>query len=291
MPRPDFKHKSWDATGWSLWGLLYTGAASDRALQTAVAQRFDEAVDLLGQLGQQAEPMASRVQEWTDEVASYGRTISFGEADDVLARLSEIVREIRAQLERDRLMAQAAVKPAPKKKKKRKGPKRVQVVAPAPPAADEDEEEGPSDEDLAWAMRYAHTSLGHTPSTAASRPKVVRAAPYVPPTPEELWKQAQRSMATHCDNGINFGSHPVNQAAVLQRLHLAPGDGGVEQYRPGPENGHERIMKSRNGVYYWTLGLSHEERRRAGNFSVYRRVGASNRFEFVSGKRHPKDTG
>src|SRR5690606_37851328 len=105
MPPPDLKHKSWDATGWSLWGLLYTGAASDRALQTALSQRCDAAVDLLGQLGPQAERMRSRVEEWKGEAASYGRTINFGAANGALGRLSAIVLEIRAQLERDRALA------------------------------------------------------------------------------------------------------------------------------------------------------------------------------------------
>ena len=98
-------------------------------------------------------------------------------------------------------------------------------------------------------------------------------------------------MASRCDNGISFGSHQVDQVSVLDCLDLAPGDGGVVQYRPGPEGGHERILQSRNGVQYWTLGLTHRERRDVGNYSVYRRVGASNRFEFVSGRRHPKDPG
>src|SRR5690606_14687681 len=131
-----------------------------------------------------------------------------------------------------------------------------------------------SAEDLEWATRAAHTMLGHSAATASTRPKVVKpkARPYVPPTPEESWRQEQRSMANRCDNGINFGAHEVHQGSVLARLHLAEGDGGVRQYRPGPEGGHERIMESRNGVQYWTLGLSHQERRDAGNYSVYRRV-------------------
>ena len=289
MPQPDFKHKSWDATGWSLWGLLYTGAASDRALQTALSQRFDEAVDLLGQIGPQAEPMQSKVQEWKDEVASYGRTITFGEANDAFARLSALVVEIRAQLERDRALAASGARPASKKKK---GRKKLPLSPPAAPEVDVDED-GPSAEDLEWATRAAHTMMGHSAATASSRPKAVKpkARPYVPPTPEEIWRQEQRSMANRCDNGINFGAHDVDQDSVLGCLQLAPGDGRVRQYRPGPEGGHERIMETGNGVQYWTLGLSHRERRDVGNYSVYRRVGASSRFEFVSGRRHPKDPG
>ena len=291
MPQPDFKHRSWDTTFWSLWGLLYTGAESDRALQTALSLRFDEAVDLLSQIGPQAEPMQSRVQEWKDEVATYGRTITFGEANEVLARLSALVVEIRQQLERDRALAKAGAKPAPIRKKQRRR-KAAQAASPVAEAVDEDED-GPSADDIEWATRAAHTVMGHSAATAQSRPQVVKpkARPYVPPTPEEIWRGEQRSMANRCDNGINFGAHDVDQGSVLVCLHLAPGDGGVRQYRPGPEGGHERIMATRNGVQYWTLGLSHRERRDAGRYSVYRRVGASSRFEHVSGLRHPKDPG
>src|SRR5690606_4655784 len=136
------------------------GAASDRALQTALSQRFDEAVDLLGQIGPQAEPMLSRVEEWKDEVASYGRTITFGEANDALARLSAIVLEIRAQLERDRALATSGTKPAPKKK--RRGRKTLKSAAAAAAELDPDgdaNEDGFSAEDLEWATRAAHTML------------------------------------------------------------------------------------------------------------------------------------
>ena len=288
MPQPDFKHTSWDATFWSLWGLLYRGAESDRALQTALSQRFHEAVDLLGQIGAQAEPMKSKVQEWKDEVATYGRTITFGEANDALARLTQLVVEIRAQHERDRESAKSGAKPAPTKKKRSRG----KAPRAADPGAAEVDEDGISAEDLEWAARASHTMMGHSAATASSRPKTVKpkAAPYVPPTPEEIWRNEQRSMASQCDNCINYGEHGVNQGPVLERLHLAQGDGGVWQYRPGPEGGHVRIMRSRNAEY-WTLGLSHQDRRDRGNYSVYRRVGASSRFEHVSGLRHPKDPG
>lgn len=79
----------------------------------------------------------------------------------------------------------------------------------------------------------------------------------------------------------------MDQDSVLKELKPNPGKGTVRQYRPGPENSHVRIMCSNTEVF-WTLGLSHDERRAKGKFSVYRRTGL-NKFEHVSGEKHPKD--
>jgi hypothetical protein len=123
----------------------------------------------------------------------------------------------------------------------------------------------------------------HGPASPFFQPK-----PYVPPTPEEQWRDRQRQMASECDNGIKFGTHAVNQESVLRQLDLEAGEGSVWQYRAGRANSHLRIVKSDRNQY-WTLGLSHDARRRKGEFSVYRRDGGSNRFILVSGKRRPDD--
>jgi hypothetical protein len=281
MPKPDFKHTSWDATFWSLWGLIYTGAASDTALKTAITTKYDETQTSLGKLGPQVDPMKAKVKEWRAEVDGYGRTITFGEANDVLARLTELHREIGEQVQRDAELVKAGKKPNAKKEKAKVT---SGVSAPSDPYTEDDELI--SEDDLAWMLKNQNTGLGHSPATAKERPKAKK---YVPPTPEEIWTQEQRDMASRCDNGIKFGAHAVNQASVLSRLGLAADDGSVNQYRVGSENSHERVMVSGKGIQLWTLGLSHQERRDAGNYSVYRRDGAKSRFTFVGGRRHPKD--
>lgn len=282
MPKkPDFNDSSWDTTFWSLWGLIYTGAASDTALKTAVTTKFTATSDMLGRLGPQVNPLAKKVKEWKAEVESFGRTITYGEANGVLLRLGDLFDEISQQVTRDELAAKAGTKPA-KKKKKATTP----TTSVSNASGDEDDI---SAEDSAWVDQYQNTIMGHSAATAKAPPKIV-ATPYVPPTPAEIWRDEQRSMGSRCDNGIAYGTHDVDQASVLSRLNLAPGDGSVRQFRLGSENSHERSMVSGSNVQWWTLGLTHKERRDAGNFSVYRRTGA-NTFVLVSGLRHPKDPG
>lgn len=286
--KPDFNDPSWDTTWWSLWGLLYTGAASDQAMKNAISQRFGDTRAELNKLGPQVDPLASTVANWRRELGSYARTIRFGEAQDVLDRLNALYGAISQQVLRDAQMIASGKKPAKKKSSK-------QQLAPVTSSSitihdDSDDTDELSDDDAAWIQRYSNTVLGHSAATAKDPPKQA-AKPWVPPTPEETWRDEQRAMASRCDNGINFGAHDVDQDSVLRRLILSPGDGGVKQYRAGPENTHERVMVSRNGVQYWTLGLTHREKRDAGDFSVYRRDGHKSKFDFVNGRRHPKDPG
>jgi hypothetical protein len=276
MPeKPDFIHKSWDTTFRSLWGLLYDGT-SDTELKNSISETFAETRKALNGLRRQVEPMATRVNEWRQKLRSYERTITYGEAGDVLKALKEMLAAIKLQAESDRASGN---KPPPK------GPPKV---SPGKQLVAEEEEDtgGFSKEDL----EFANTMMGHSKSTAQQRPKSVKpkAKPFVPPTQAELWRDRQRQMANECDNGIKFGNHPVTQESVLRRLNLEAGDGSVWQYRSGPENSHRRIMKSDRNQF-WTLGLTHEAKRVAGEFSVYRRDGASSRFTFVSGQRHPDD--
>lgn len=278
--KPDFKDKSWDTTWWSLWGLLYRGADSDRALQTAISQRFGETRARLNRLGPQVEPLKSKVQEWRDELDSFARTITFGEADAILGRLNELHEEIGQQLERDRELARTGKKLAPS------GKPNLRMPTPS----ESESAAGPSDDDVAFAARYS-SAMGHSAATAKSPPKPVRSKQaYVPPTPEEIWKAEQRDMANRCDSSIGFGAHDVVQDSVLRHLGLEAGE-TVSQYRSGPENSHERIMVTSRNRQFWTLGLTHRERRDLGRFSVYRRDGAKNRFVYTAGLRHPKDPG
>lgn len=46
MAKPDFKRQSWQTTAWSLWGRLYTGAASDTQLRAPLgAVRAQAAIE------------------------------------------------------------------------------------------------------------------------------------------------------------------------------------------------------------------------------------------------------
>ena len=105
---------------------------------------------------------------------------------------------------------------------------------------------------------------------------------------EEEWRDAQRTMATQCDNCILFGEHSVDQESVLEELKLV-GNPTVEQRRPSSENSDVRIMKTSDGFCYWTNGLTHDKLRKAKKFTVYRRIGGKSQFEHVSGIRHKKD--
>jgi hypothetical protein len=285
--KPNFKHASWDTTIWSLWGLLYTGAASDTALKNAISQTYGEARAALRKLGAQVDPMKSKVQEWHDELATYARTITYGEADNVLQCLRVLLTEIREQVETDRLLVESGKKPAVKHKKTEPEPVQSRSRSSGQETSDDD-----LSEDTAWAERYQNTVVGHSRATAKKPPEVVKSKrPYVAPTPEEQWKGEQRTMANQCDNGIRFGMHDVTQESVIRHLGLAQRDATVKQNREGPANTHVRIMTSSHGEQFWTLGLTHRERRDKGAFSVYRRIGATNTFVHVSGERHPRDPG
>jgi hypothetical protein len=286
--KPDFKDDSWDATAWSLWGLLYTGAKSDRALKTAISQTFGQLRNTLGRLGPQVDPLASKVQEWRDALDGYARTIKYAEANGILLHLQDLLKQATELAESDRLLVQAHKKPPPKVEEALAQPKPPKKPAPVrKPSVDEED-----DEFLAFALKNQNSILGHSKATAKSPPKIVKPKQvYVPPTPEQEWKNEQRTMANHCDNGIAFGAHEVNQDSVLRRLQLAKGDSIIEQFREGPANSHLRIMNSQQGEQFWTLGLTHREKRDKGDFSVYRRVGAKSQFVFVSGRRHPRDPG
>ena len=281
--KPDFNDASWDATVWSLWGLLYTGAASDTALKSAISQTFGEAKKALSGIGVQVDPLAELVQDWRDEVAGYARTITFGQANEVLLRLRAILADANEQAASDRLLVLANKKPPPKLEKAPTAQKKTAALGKAPEFDSDDE---------AWALLSAHTVSGHSKATARAPHKTVKPKPvYVPPSEEQLWKWEQKTMANHCDNGIAYGTHGVDQPSVLQRLDLQDGDSVVKQFREGPANSHLRILNTRDGEQYWTLGLTHQEKRDLGQFSVYRRVGTKSLFVFVSGNRHPKDPG
>lgn len=284
MAQPDFNDSSWDNTVWSLWGLLYssTSAASDRGLRNGITTRYDEVQKLLGGLGPQTGKLKKLVAGWRREVNGYGRTIVYSEAAQVLARLDALHEAVATQLEADRLLVAAKKKPPPREPS---SPSRS-VTTPSP-VVESDDDEGDEDDrhglDQFVAFYQKNSVMGHSAQTAKAKPV---ARPYVPPTPAENWISAQRTMANECDSGIAFGAHDVKQEAVLTHLQLAEAV-SVSQYRSGPENGHKRIMKA-GKEQFWTLGLTHRDKRDRGEFSVYRRNGGSSKFTHVSGQRRPE---
>lgn len=283
MPQPDFNDSSWDNTIWSLWGVLYSSksAESDRGLRNGITTRYDEVQKLLGSLGPQTGKLKKLVASWRREVDGYGRTIVYSEAAKVLARLDELHEAVTAQCEADRLLVAAKKKPPPREP----SPPSRSVTPPSPVVESDDEVEDEDDQGLDQFVAFyrKNSVMGHSAQTAKAKPV---ARPYVPPTPAENWVSAQRAMANECDNGIAFGAHDVDQESVLRHLHLAQAV-SVSQYRSGPENSHKRIMKA-GKEQFWTLGLTHREKRDRGEFSVYRRDGNSNKFTHVSGQRRPE---
>lgn len=278
---PGFGHSSWDYSIFTLNGYFSTtyNDGSDQARRTRVTNAHKNAVAAYRKLGSHnVDPMKTTVEGWADTIEGYGRVIHYSEAEAVAEHLETLTGEIAAQVARDQLRA----------KQGRDAETAARAAKAAQAAARNAREEAESQALLVAAY-------GHTVSTAKTRPQPAAARKEPKRTPEEEraenWRWKQRNMGTQCDNTISFGAHPVNQDSVLGRLDL-PGGQQVFQARDTPENTHRRVMRS-NGVppiYYWTDGLTHQERRDAGRFSVYRRTGA-NTFTHVSGERVKEDPG
>ncbi len=276
MAEPDFAHKSWDATAWSLWGLLYTGRASDTELRNSITQLYKQANRLLSQFGAQVDPMKSTLKEWREELASYARTIEYSEANDIVLRLDELLADVQQAHETERQLVK----------------ERKKLAAKSPPPSPESSDDEDDKEGGEWVMNNRGSALGHSRSTAKTPPKLIKkAAP--PPSPEQLarprWNDRQRQMGAQCDNTVNHGAHAVNQVSVLRHLHLTADDGSVRQRQEGPGNVHVRILVSDGGRQFWTLGLTHQELRDTGRFSVYRRIGNRDKFDFVAGQHLPDE--
>lgn len=288
--KPQFNDASWDTTVWSLWGRLYTGAASDTALRAAISQTFGEAKKAMSALASQVDPTAALIQEWRTELSGYARTITYGEANDVLLRLRYLLQEATRQNERDRELLKANVKlPAPSQASD------DEDVAPRRPAKNKDKaEKSEEDRYLEWMVANSGGALGHGAATAKQRPALVKAQPKPPQTAAEMaaqrWVSRQREMANDCDSLSNFNQHAPSDT-VVDVLDLDARDGRGIQYQTSDGHAHKRVIVTQNRVHYWTLGLSHRERRDVGHYSVYRREGGSNRFTFVSGERDPNDPG
>jgi hypothetical protein len=276
MPELNFNDASWEPSWLSLNGWIYPTrwTNADNEFKNAIRTAYQEASLAVGRLGPQIGEMQRLVEDWTEMLAEYRRTISYREADTVLEVLKDILDQAQQQYEEDRLLIAAKKKPA------------APVTSPATKRSDPT----PSGSDMSDDLAFASAMMGYSKQTARKQPSKVKVVPkpYVPPTPAEVWRDRQRKMATECDNGIGYGAHAVDQASVLALLGLAATDRSIFQYRAGPENSHVRIMRSTT-QQFWTKGISHEAERIAGRYMVYRRVNDSSVFQYVSGQRHPEE--
>lgn len=272
---PNFNHRSWETTFWSLWGRIFVDIESDAKLQDDIRREWRRAKQAFDKLGPQTGALEDKLGEWRWVIEGLSRSIFYAEAEFALEELQEIALEIEQQVESDRLLIEAKKKPP--KVKVGKQEKSVDSVGSSTSIDDEE-----------FASFYASNSrFGHSAVTAKKPPRKVKPKKYVPPTPQEIWRDTQRQMATSCSNPIRYGAHPVGQGSVLSRLALAPGEGSVTQVRPDPATDRVRVMTSDQNTY-WTSGLSHQQTRDAGTFIVYRQTG-TNTFVHVSGRKHPKD--
>ena len=266
----NFNDPSWDSSWLSLYGWIYPSSwtKTDKELRNSLGTTFRSARSMVNKLGPQIGDMERLCADWKEMLDGYERTIKYWEAEAVLEELEYILDEAQQQVEADRLLIEANKKPALGTTKSKTG----------------------GSTDLNNDNVFTSAMLGYSKSTAKNPPSKIKpvCTPYSPPTPEQVWKSQQRQMATDCDNGIKFGTHPVNQGSVLGPLALGTSDGSVWQYRSGPENSHVRIMRTAANQF-WTKGLSHDEERRAGRYMVYKRDGGSDRFTHVSGARHPDE--
>ncbi|RVT84314.1 hypothetical protein DXV76_11550 [Rhodobacteraceae bacterium CCMM004] len=285
--RPDFAHPSWNHSLMGATALVDPGwwSGSYQALQTRVTTAFDKAASAYGKLGKHPKPpMKTKVRQWADTLDGYIRPIAYQEAAAVAQALEALAQEIGAQAAKDETAPKPAAVPktpaAPAHGASAKGGAR---------ASGKEEEEDEGDADVSAAQMAA--ALGHSVATARSRPPEVKAKPPRKLTAEqqkaEDWRHKQRQMAGQCDSTIRFGAHEVTQDSVLDRLGPGP-HGRVWQGRDTPANTHRRIMWSDQGDL-WTDGLSHRERRDRGEYSVYLRDGAKNRFTHVSGHKLKED--
>jgi hypothetical protein len=282
MAMPKFDDGSWDNTIWSLWGLLYPSswAKSDQALKTRITVRYAEVHNELAKIGKPAGDLRKTVAEWRSEAYGYGRSIAYGEAKRVARRLDLLLALASDQVQLSRLAARS------------KPPKAWTGEATSPLSelrSSSFDDEKDVDDDVVVTVFGDVDDDGSTTATATAD-KVVTPR-RVAPTPAQNWARVQRQMAAGCDNSLRFGARAVDQPSVLRELRLIGGY-TVRQYHGDPEGSLRRVMTAeRPGSrtrQFWTLGLAHQERRAQGEFSVYERIGLTDRFVYVSGKLRPE---
>ena len=273
MARPNFHDRSWDDIDWETWGSQFSiadRASSVRELQNGIATRYMEVQDLLSQLPPHAGRAHALVAGWRAEVNGYGRVIVFSESTRLLRRLDDLHAQVSAQLQAARQAAKAA----------RKARQRALAAgAPALARADGAPNHRASDQDS-----DDFEGLRHSAATARQRSDDVNPGQQ---TAAMRWAAVQAAMARECDGRVPDSARPVTARQFRQAVDTT-GEAAIEQFQPSHDNGMVRIVVA-GRTQFWTTGLPNLENLGIARFSIYRRDGATRRFDYVAGVRRPED--
>jgi hypothetical protein len=276
MARPNFNDRSWHDIDWETWGSQFSivdRASSVGELQNGIATRYMEVQDLLSQLPPHAGRAHALVASWRHEVNSYGRTVVFSESTRLLRRLDDLHAQVTAQLHAARQAARAA----------RKARQRALLAGTAAPArtsngAHAAHRSGDHGDDDFEGMR-------HSAATSRQRSDDIHPGQQ---TAAMRWAAVQAAMARECDGCLADTARPVT-ARQFRAAVDATGEAQVEQFQPARDNGMVRIVVA-GRTQFWTTGLPNLEHLGIARFSIYRRDGATRRFDYVAGIRRPEDT-
>ena len=276
MAKPNFHDRSWQDIDWETWGSQFSivdRASSIGELQNGIATRYMEVQDLLSQLPPHAGRAHTLVAQWRHEVNGFGRTVVFSESTRVLRRLDDLHAQVTAQLHAARQAAKAA-------RKARQRALLASGVAPARAGATGHASHRSSDHDT-----DDFEGMRHSAATSRQRSDDINPGQQ---TATMRWAAVQAAMARECDGCVPDTAKPVT-ARQFKAAIEASGDAAVEQFQPARDNGLVRIVVS-GRTQFWTTGLPNLENLGIARFSIYRRDGATRRFEYVAGVRRPEDS-
>lgn len=280
---------SWDPSTFWLWNWLSASSlASDNELRNRITSLHAKARKKYAKLNayppdsQRGIVMAEwkRVLDDLDEMpVTYAQ--SWGLDDELAAILGEI---------EDTLQTEAAERAEEAEKTRKAKPAASSAALKSPRMSAEEMD------DLATLAAHYKPS-----STTSTKPILIKPRPAR--TPQDDWRDAQRTMRNQCDDvtsrlnpgsraGAGFGAHAVTQGSVLSALPNIPGATWA-QGRPDNSGAEVRVMVAvvdgKVVRTVWTNGLSHDASRRANTYTVYEQDGNSARFTLLSTTKHPKD--
>jgi hypothetical protein len=273
MARPNFHDRSWQDTDWDTWGAQFSivdRATSLRELQNGITTRYMEVQNLLSRLPPHAGRAHSLVALWRLEVNGYGRTVTFSESSRILRRLDDLHAQVTAQLQ----AARQAAKAARKLRQHRLAAAGTPRVADPAPASQRplDQRDDPFE------------GMRHSAATARQRNDDVDPGQQ---TAAMRWAAVQAGMAGECDACLADTARPVTAKPFRTAVEASP-ETLVEQFQVTRDTGMVRIVVAGN-TQYWTTGLPNLEHLGIARYSIYRRLGGTRRFHYVTGVRRPED--
>jgi hypothetical protein len=268
MAKPNFHDRSWEEIDWEAWGPHFSirdRATSIGELQNGITNRYIEVQNLLSRLPPHAGKAHNLVVMWRHEVNGYGRTIQFAESSRILKRLDELHGQVTMQAEAARQAAKVAKK------------LRHRAVAAAHKPDDAPHEEHRDDE-------VGFEAPSHSAATARQRSDQPRPGQ---DTAAARWLGVQATMARECDQRLADTARPVTNKHFLAAIH-APEGIAVEQFQPARAASPIRVVVA-GGLQFWCTGLPTLEQFGIARYAVYRRDGATVRFDHAAGNRRPED--